>query len=43
MKIALYLIAACQLALTVDLYQTEEGGTAIFFGNFGYYFAAQGE
>jgi hypothetical protein len=43
MKIALWLIAACHMATTLDVYRTDEGGLAVFVGNFGYYFATQGE
>jgi hypothetical protein len=42
MKIALWIIAACHLATTLDVYTTEEGGLNVFIGNFGYHFA-QGE
>jgi hypothetical protein len=36
--LALWLIAACALAHTVAIYETEKGGTAIWVGNFGYAF-----
>ena len=42
MKIALWIIAACHLATTLDVYTTEDNGLTVFIGNFGYHFA-QGE
>ena len=43
MKTALWIIAACHMATTLDVYHTDEGGLAVFVGNFGYYFAAAQE
>lgn len=36
--LALWLIAVCYLAQTAGFYGDEEGGLALTFGNFGYYF-----
>lgn len=41
MKTALWLIVLCQLALTVEIYETENGGLNVFFGNFGYHFEGE--
>lgn len=37
--LALYIIAACALAHTVAVYESEDGGTNVYIGNFGYHFA----
>lgn len=37
----LAIICACVLAQSIGHYETEDGGTAIYFGNFGYYFEDQ--
>jgi hypothetical protein len=42
MKYALWTIAACHLAMAVEVYESDNGGYNVFFGNFGYHFA-QGE
>ena len=39
--LALWLIAICYLAQTAGYYETEEGGLAITFGSFGYYFEGE--
>lgn len=35
--LALWVIAVCYAANTVSIYDTDDGGTSIFFGNIGYY------
>ena len=37
--LALVTIAICALAHTVAFYESEDGGTNIYFGNFGYHIA----
>lgn len=38
---AIWLIAICYLAQTVQIYQSDEGGTNAFFGNFGWHFEGE--
>lgn len=36
--LALWAIALCYLANTVQIYDAESGGYNVYFGNFGYHF-----
>lgn len=35
--LAIWIIAICYLANTFQIYESDNGGTNIFFGNFGYH------
>jgi hypothetical protein len=35
--LAIWIIAACMVAQTFAIHDAENGGTNIFFGNFGYH------
>ena len=35
--LALYIIAACYLANTIQVYDAEGGGINVYFGSFGYH------
>jgi hypothetical protein len=37
MRVALWIIAICHLAMAFDTYETEDGGLTVFFGNIGYH------
>ena len=41
MKYALWVIAICHLADTFQVYDADNGGYNVFFGNFGYHFAQE--
>ena len=36
--LALYIIAACYLANTIQVYDAESGGINVYFGSFGWHF-----
>ena len=40
--LAIWTIAACYLANTIAVYESDNGGTNVFFGNFGYHFEDKG-
>lgn len=37
MKAALWIIAVCHLATALEVYEADNGGYNVFFGNFGYH------
>lgn len=39
--LALVIIALCQIANTVAVYESDDGGTNVFFGNVGYHFEGE--
>ena len=39
--LALYIIALCYLANTVQIYDAEYGGYNVYFGNFGYHISKE--
>ena len=39
--LALYIIALCYLANTIQVYSAESGGFNVYFGNFGYHISKE--